>query len=824
MEGAPVDDYELHFLPQLLMLLLESPWKQRVSFFACVCLILQLFLWQRVFSAPLPCPPGPLVGYWPFEEGEGTSTADLTGGNDGTLEGGTAWTGAGAPNAGGSDSLTFDGIDDQVRVANSGDFSFAVTEFTVTLFAKSTMGDRSVLGNYSAAHRGWGLYFYSDGRVNFFGYGNGGTNDNAFAGGVLDNAWHHIAGVYKQSGGGLTIETYVDGVLIGTNTAPVGDITSSSDLLFGHYLGQPNYAGMLDDIRVYGRALTAGEVESLSDGCTSAPPCAPSDPDLSAYWKGDEGEDSTANDSTTYNNSGALQNGAGWTSATAPTTFANPFAFSLDGEDDYVLAGDTTGLPSGSSARTIALWVNRDNATPDHQGTLVALGNGNTPDQKFILQVGNEPAPGPTYLFTDGINSPNNIQISGAEIPSAGMWHHVAFTFDGVNAWQYYLDGTLTKSGSFPVAINTVTNDVELGSRHDVVTGYLDGSLDDVRVYNDVLSAGEIADLASGMCETPPPPPPVDSDGDGQTDADEIACGSNPNDNTSLSPDNDGDHIPDCVDPDDDNDGVLDGPDNCDFTANPGQEDLDHDGIGDACDPQTCGNGDIEGTEQCDDGNQIGADGCSSVCAVEPGWACVHEPSVCALAPLCDGQSATIFVSSAPGSPTVYGGPQNGLGYAGTLNGTNGNDVMVGTSGKDTINASNGDDLVCARGDDDTLNGSNGNDRMFGEDGNDKLFGSNGNDRLDGGLGNDTLDGNNGNDFLIGRAGNDTLGGGNDPDIACGGDNNDTMKGDSANDRMDGGAGTDNMNGGLGSDICKNGEATVSCENTTTPVAECSGL
>lgn len=42
-----------------------------------------------------------------------------------------------------------------------------------------------------------------------------------------------------------------------------------------------------------------------------------------------------------------------------------------------------------------------------------------------------------------------------------------------------------------------------------------------------------------------------------------------------------------------------------------------------------CGNGTIEGTEECDDGDRDSRDGCSSVCAVEPGWSCVGEPSVC---------------------------------------------------------------------------------------------------------------------------------------------------------------------------------------------------
>ena len=572
------------FLPFTLFM---SPSQTRTLSVSGVAFVLfsQIFGWiaAGMLLAPAAmaaaCPAGPLVGYWPMEEGGvSVTTADLTGGNDGTLENGVLWTGAGGV-MGSTDSLTFDGTDDQVRVANSSDFAFGTTEFTVSLFANTTTGDRSVLGNYDGD--GWGLYFYSDGRVNFFGYGTGGSNDNAFLGGVLVGGWHHVTGVYKRSGADLTIETYVDGALIGSNTATVGDITSGSDLLFGRYLLQPHYAGLLDDVRIFGRALTGAEVAVLSTGCD-------------------------------------------------------------------------------------------------------------------------------------------------------------------------------------------------------------------------------------------------DTDGDGQTDADEIACGSDPVDDASVSPDNESDGIPDCVDPDDDNDGVLDGPDNCDFDANPGQEDLDSDGIGDVCDPQTCSNGDIEGTETCDDGDLDNADGCSDVCAVEPGWACVHEPSTCVLAPLCDGQTATIFVDRAPGSPTVFGGPQNGLPYAGTLNGTGGNDVMVGTAGKDKMNASNGNDLLCALGDDDKLAGSNGNDTMFGEDGNDALDGSNGNDVLDGGAGNDKLNGSNGDDTLFGRDGNDTMAGSNGVDVLCGADDNDKLGGDSGNDRMDGGAGTDSMKGGFGSDICVNGEGFLStCENTVTPVPEC---
>ena len=51
--------------------------------------------------------------------------------------------------------------------------------------------------------------------------------------------------------------------------------------------------------------------------------------------------------------------------------------------------------------------------------------------------------------------------------------------------------------------------------------------------------------------------------------------------------DNDGDGEGDACDPDDDNDGVLDEDDNCPFTPNTDQADIDFNGLGDVCDGLT---------------------------------------------------------------------------------------------------------------------------------------------------------------------------------------------------------------------------------------------
>ncbi len=61
----------------------------------------------------------------------------------------------------------------------------------------------------------------------------------------------------------------------------------------------------------------------------------------------------------------------------------------------------------------------------------------------------------------------------------------------------------------------------------------------------------------------------------------------------------DQDQISDCIDTDDDADGILDVADNCPLTPNAGQEDLDQDGLGDACDGDRDGDGIANAVDNC---------------------------------------------------------------------------------------------------------------------------------------------------------------------------------------------------------------------------------
>jgi gliding motility-associated-like protein len=67
----------------------------------------------------------------------------------------------------------------------------------------------------------------------------------------------------------------------------------------------------------------------------------------------------------------------------------------------------------------------------------------------------------------------------------------------------------------------------------------------------------------------------------------------------TVTGDNDLDGTPDNCDPDDDNDGILDGNDNCPLLANANQLDTDSDGTGDVCDDDDDNDGVLDGYDNC---------------------------------------------------------------------------------------------------------------------------------------------------------------------------------------------------------------------------------
>jgi prepilin-type N-terminal cleavage/methylation domain-containing protein len=207
--------------------------------------------------------------------------------------------------------------------------------------------------------------------------------------------------------------------------------------------------------------------------------------DIVGNWNFDEGSGTVANDSSGYYNTCTLMNGTAWTTDTpqkAAGQGSGKYALSFDGVDDYVDCGNKQSLNLGASARTIETWIN-------YTGNGGAIFATESPSADFIINLAYV---NPNwYIFTDGVNGNNNIILSGSQIPVSGVWNHIVFLKKSNDDWEYYLNGQLSKSGTFPITINTppATSNT-IGKRQ--LGYYFPGLIDGVRIYSRALTASEI--------------------------------------------------------------------------------------------------------------------------------------------------------------------------------------------------------------------------------------------------------------------------------------------------------------------------------------------
>ncbi len=197
-----------------------------------------------------------LIAYWAFDEGSGAITYDSAGDNDGTIYG-PNWTTGQIDGA-----LEFDGVDDYVSfgtgpaITGTGPFSVLAWVQTGNTEAQPVLTQRSE----GSATGSYGVAVLADGRVQFHTY-NGGygllfQSDVT----VNDGLWHHVAAVRTNSTDG---EIYVDGSAVGSGSGPARSLNNVQVWIGRVFTGPSYFDGVIDDVRVYERALSGEEVEQL---------------------------------------------------------------------------------------------------------------------------------------------------------------------------------------------------------------------------------------------------------------------------------------------------------------------------------------------------------------------------------------------------------------------------------------------------------------------------------------------------------------------------------------------------------------------------------
>ncbi len=438
-----------------------------------------------------------LVGYWDFEEGEGIIVNDQSGNsNNGTSTNGPKWaTASDLPSdafVSGKGAMDFDGTDDYVDMGDVLDFGQS-DDFTISAWVKTTNTNGYVVQKINSAAS---IYYYfgvfsSKLRVKLKDVNANNPEMNS-TNIVNDGKWHHVVSV-RDAGNNLYL--YIDGM---SDRAPVVDTTNSTLANDGAFeigqrsnggAGKVPFDGLVDDVRIYNRALSVEEVRYLYNRTspTKTEPIFAWDDDSSlvGHWSFDDGSGTVAQDKSGNENNGILTSGPKW----APGKLGP--AMDFDGINDYVNVDYKSILDfkGANQSFTISAWIKTDSLSSD---TGIVGRWWDVSNSQYVLKIESDTNDIKFAVYDTG----TGVQVAESVANSivANKWIYVVGVADNGVA-KVYIDGV--QSGS----IATYGSIKDIGTEEDLSLGtiwmggggqYFNGQIDEIRIYNRALTADEI--------------------------------------------------------------------------------------------------------------------------------------------------------------------------------------------------------------------------------------------------------------------------------------------------------------------------------------------
>jgi len=382
--------------------------------------------------------------------------------------------------------LSFDG-GDYVKTANNALDGLSTQASFSVWFKTSSTGENLIFSNegYHGVYMNFGGV--SGKMTAFFDGSSGGNPSTALS--YNDNTWHHLV----ATNNGTTTKLYVDGKKVLDFSETFAAATSTQPLVLGaQYTGATSfYTGSLDEMKVYGAALSDSEILidlnagsavnfNTGTGLESAQIVdGPGNPPV-ANWNLDENTGTVANDISGNSYTGTLTNGPVWTNGKVGQ------ALNFDGTDDYV---STTLASNAQTIKTISVWFKSDDAGSigsDFVAQRFVTTLRGTTSTRFALGINNNKI---AAFWYDGANN----LIEGTTTLSPATWYHAALTEDGTTL-RLYLDGQLENSAA-ESSISTATSDtVTIGrTSNSSATRHFDGVLDNIQLYNYARTQAQVA-------------------------------------------------------------------------------------------------------------------------------------------------------------------------------------------------------------------------------------------------------------------------------------------------------------------------------------------
>ena len=314
--------------------------------------------------------------------------------------------------------------------------------------------------------------------------------------------WSHVAAVFD--GREKTVRFYLNGEPRGEVAKVTSGVLRDSDAplaigaAFTGERTQQTMVGLIDEVRVYSRVLSAEEIKALVDADTQAvatptpppPPPPPATGGLVGHWKFDDAKNPGRDSSPAGNHLTAHGE------VTVEKGRMGPGAARLPRESYFSLEPGGKNAPDLTGSFTLVGWMNLSGL-----GVNVIAAKGSNAGEDSCLQVSASRKWVAIMLSEDGKKMP---ALWGQASIEKDRWYHFAAVYDaGGRRKRVYLDGKPLLSRNenqrtAPPRLHASAAPLLIGasSPREKTVYYLNGVLDDLRLYNRVLSVGEIKALA----------------------------------------------------------------------------------------------------------------------------------------------------------------------------------------------------------------------------------------------------------------------------------------------------------------------------------------
>ena len=219
---------------------------------------------------------------------------------------------------------------------------------------------------------------------------------------------------------------------------------------------------------------------------------------LVGYWSFDgpdmaKGTNNTwALDRSGQGNNGVLKNMA---TSTARVAGKIGQALDFDGVNDYINPGNPASLQL-TGAMSISAWVYWNDGAIAPGGIFSRIGSDGNRGYDFVIDDNPDGQLTLQRITSDGFDATAANAFETTKFPQ-GRWIHVVGTYEPSVAVRVYRDSVLVASDttSVPASQFVSSNNPLIGARFNGTGGFFKGFIDDVRVYNRVLTPDEIKRL-----------------------------------------------------------------------------------------------------------------------------------------------------------------------------------------------------------------------------------------------------------------------------------------------------------------------------------------